>query len=272
MKSGSIGALRCIACVLFVLFGPLASAQNIGLLVVDALMFELRGILRGAALAGRTQTLSLVARREAAVSLANESRLARLSGARFCVRITKAPGCHYRKADSAQRAVEIAFGPPNRVRKTDKPNVFDIIDAAGTLVDIVEVLDRESPQNDPAALEPYTPPAELMVDPEYDVACGPGFAPSPYTREAEGFSNWSCSGGGGYYNAYGVCPPDKTGWKLWTVKGTRLLRSISCDDPQSSPRIYRNDGLPPGTACGPDANRMACPSLAIPGTDCRRCQ
>ena len=34
----------------------------------------------------------------------------------------------------------------------------------------------------------------------------------------------------------------------------------------------KSSGNSSGTVCGPAAMQMSCPSIAIPGTDCRRCQ
>ena len=63
---------------------------------------------------------------------------------------------------------------------------------------------------------------------DYEVACGPGFAPSPYYQNPNSFSQWSCSNGGSYYNAAGACPPDKQNWVLWGVRNGRAFRVGTC--------------------------------------------
>lgn len=55
---------------------------------------------------------------------------------------------------------------------------------------------------------------------------------------------------------------------------------VGCDSPavrqqdQKSPdqRATSSSQSQSGTACGAAAMNMTCPSIAIPGTDCRRCQ
>lgn len=195
------------------------------------------------------------------------------AGARFCIRPVRATACDFRTAASARDAVQTAVGSLYQVRETSSPNIFEILDAVGN-VNQVEVLDREQ-YSGFEYLPAYFPPQE---ENEYEVACSAGFSPGAYNSHPNSFEDWSCSNGRTYYNAAPTCQPDRSGWRAWQVKGGRLGRVDLCEPGGDRQALPQPDGLqgqselPSGIACGSAAMRMSCPSIAISGTDCRRCQ
>ena len=122
-----------------------------------AFWWLLRGATaRGAGTAvarGATAGGAIAAEESAAISATRSAG----SSARYCVRPSSATACDFTNGANAMRAVENAVGPGYRVRQTQRSGVFEIIDAAGKVVDIVEAIDRLS-QNRETNFEQFIPP------------------------------------------------------------------------------------------------------------------
>ena len=67
-----------------------------------------------------------------------------MGAARFCVRPRGAATCDFRAASSGADAVASAIGPNYRVRPTNRPSLFEVLDAAGNMVSLVEALSNET--------------------------------------------------------------------------------------------------------------------------------
>jgi hypothetical protein len=93
-------------------------------------------VARGAAAAGGGTAA------EAASALSYSRSAA--GAARFCVRPVNAAACDLRNASSAAEAVQSAVGGGHRVRSTNRPSIFEVLDAAGNFVGLVEAVDRTS--------------------------------------------------------------------------------------------------------------------------------
>lgn len=78
------------------------------------------------------------------------------SGARFCVRPVGASACDMHNNATAAGAVQQAVGGGYRLKPTHRPGVFEILDLAGNVVDLVEAIDRSSNQ-EVAKLPQYVP-------------------------------------------------------------------------------------------------------------------
>lgn len=65
---------------------------------------------------------------------------------------------------------------------------------------------------------------------EYEVACGPGYAPTSYnnTSSPTSFTQWSCSNGSTFYNAAPTCPPQNSAWRIWQVRNGRTQQASQC--------------------------------------------
>lgn len=62
---------------------------------------------------------------------------------RYCVRQKSAQQCDFHFESSAYDAAAKAVGPRNRIFPTGDAGVFQVIDAAGTIIDIIEALSEE---------------------------------------------------------------------------------------------------------------------------------
>ena len=76
---------------------------------------------------------------------------------RFCVRPVGAAACDFRASSSAIEAASRAVGPGYRVRSTHQPSIFEILDAAGNVVSILQAIGTHEdslvaslPQHQPA--------------------------------------------------------------------------------------------------------------------------
>lgn len=162
---------------------------------------------------------------ESAEAMALSRKLA--ASARFCIRPVGEVACDFRSAATPTAAIRGAVGPQYGVRNSRTPTTFEILDAAGNVISIIEVLDRQS-HPDFDELPAYFPPPEAVIqNNEYEVACGPGYAPGAYNSNPKSFEHWSCSNGSTYYNAAPTCQPGKPGWRVWQVIGGRLGRPSS---------------------------------------------
>jgi hypothetical protein len=97
----------------------------------------------GAAHAGRTASAEAAAAR-AGTAVRTSPSLVSGSGSlanRYCVRPLHGRLCDWRVEKSAFDAASSAVGPNYRVERTKRPNVFDVINAAGTLVDVIQAVD-----------------------------------------------------------------------------------------------------------------------------------
>ena len=214
-----IATLCGLIFVLAALCGGTAHAQAQGA-VARALAADLIEALAGAG--ARRAVASGVVR-----SAAESRSIAR--AARFCVRSPGQPACFFKRSATAPDALREAMrdltGTDFRVRQRSA-TLFEILDAANNVVNILEVLDRNS-HADFDDLPAWEPSGQVAMG-SYQVACGPGFAPQPYQNNPEHFGHWSCSNGGSYYNAAGACQPGKPGWRLWDVSGRRLVGHSEC--------------------------------------------
>ncbi len=61
---------------------------------------------------------------------------------RYCVRPVNSRYCDYRIANSAQQAAEQSLGSQYQVRQAQRSGVFEVVDAIGKTLDVVEVLDQ----------------------------------------------------------------------------------------------------------------------------------
>ena len=114
--------------------------------------------LAARAAAGRS-AVGTVARAGAGAVGAVEAQSALAAGARFCLRPVRASSCDFRVSASAMEAVSSAVGPGYRVRQASRPSLFEVIDAAGTVVDIIQAVSVDAepkiaalPQHQPHAL------------------------------------------------------------------------------------------------------------------------
>ncbi len=80
------------------------------------------------------------------------------TAARFCLRPVGRAACDLRAASSASEAVSSAVGPSYRIQATNRANVFQILDAAGNVIDLIEAADRFADQS-VANLPQYVPSA-----------------------------------------------------------------------------------------------------------------
>lgn len=85
-----------------------------------------------------------------------EAESALTAGARFCVRPVGAGACDFRMSSSAIDAASRAVGPGYRIRPTPKPTIFEVIDAAGTVVNIIQAIGTDA-DSAIAALPQYQP-------------------------------------------------------------------------------------------------------------------
>ena len=93
------------------------------------------GAARGAAGAGV---------RAGAVGAATEAEA--LAASRICIRPVGNAACDFRTARSTAEAASKAVGPGYQVRPGNRPNVFEVLDAAGNVVSLIEAI---SSDNDP---------------------------------------------------------------------------------------------------------------------------
>jgi len=212
---------------------PLVAVVAAGLPAPSAA--QAQGVVSRAIAADLIEALAGAGARRIAVSgvvrSASESR-AIARAARYCVRSPGEPACLFKRSatplDAAREAMRDVIGNEFRVRQ-QSPSLFEILDAANNVVSILEVLDRHSHPgfDDLPAWEPSTQQQHAGT---YQVACGPGYAPLPYTynNNPQHFGHWSCSNGPTHYNAAGACQPGKQGWRVWDVEGHRLLGSSAC--------------------------------------------
>jgi hypothetical protein len=100
-------------------------------------------LLRGGA-AGRA-TVSGAARTAATGALEAESAIA--AGTRVCVRPIGAAACDFRIANTRIEAVSGAVGRGYRVRPTERPTVFQVLDAANNVVSIIEATSSDDDQS-----------------------------------------------------------------------------------------------------------------------------
>lgn len=61
-----------------------------------------------------------------------------LSASRYCVRPRGTSSCTYHAASDSESAAQRHVRSPNRVGKTAEPNVFEVIDAVGNVIGILE--------------------------------------------------------------------------------------------------------------------------------------
>jgi hypothetical protein len=141
--------LRRLMLVVLLFSVPIADAQAFWWLLRGAVGRGTVGTAaRGAAGAG--------AAAESAGAFAYSRPLA--SGARFCVRPVGAPACDYHSANSAAEAARGAVGPSYRLRQTRSPSLFEVLDAVGNVISVVEVLDKNA-ESGIATLPQYVPPS-----------------------------------------------------------------------------------------------------------------
>jgi hypothetical protein len=119
-------------------------------------------LLRGAAGRGAVGTAArgaagTGAAAESAGAFAYSRPLA--SGARFCVRPAGAAACDYHSANSALEAARGAVDPSYRLRPTRSPNLFEVLDAVGNVISIIEVLGKNT-DSSISNLPQYVPPSE----------------------------------------------------------------------------------------------------------------
>lgn len=218
------GSSLFLVCALLVI--PLAGAAQIPQLAEVVMTGLERWLLRDVA-AERTPA-NLIPRRAVGAGAAADAAEAFALRARFCVRPLQATACNFRNAASAREAAASALGPRYRLRSTNNPSLFEVLDSANNLINVIEVLDRQTHKeiDDMPIFMPSIEQAQEEF--EYEVACGPGFAPNPYSKSPRGFGDWSCSNGGSYYNAAGACQPGSPGWRVWRIKGSRLQSAQAC--------------------------------------------
>lgn len=91
------------------------------------------------AAAGRS-AVGTAARAGAGVVGAIEADSALAAASRFCVRPVGAAACDFRASSSAAEAASRAVGPGYRVRSTTRPTIFEVLDAAGNVVSIIQAI------------------------------------------------------------------------------------------------------------------------------------
>lgn len=79
--------------------------------------------------------------RTGAFGVATEAEVAAAS--RICVRPVGAAACDFRAGRSAAEAASRAIGPGYRVRATERPNVFEVLDAVGNVVSMIEAISSD---------------------------------------------------------------------------------------------------------------------------------
>ena len=83
---------------------------------------------------------------------------------RFCIRQTGAKTCDFRNGNNAYETARTTVEPRFSVRRTRSPTLFEVIDAVGNVLDILEVIDRFSdPSVDQVPQAAPPPSADSML-------------------------------------------------------------------------------------------------------------
>jgi hypothetical protein len=94
--------------------------------------------------AGTRTVAGTAARGAGAAATVGTGETLAMNAARFCIRPKGAATCDFRAASSGAEAVANAVGSGYRVRPTSRPTLFEVLDAAGNVVSLVEALSNET--------------------------------------------------------------------------------------------------------------------------------
>lgn len=190
-------------------------------------------LLRGAAARGTGSAIARGAATTGAVAADEAAALSAVrstgSAGRFCVRPINATACDFRAGTSAIRAAEDAVGSGYKVRPTNRPGLFEILDAAGKVVDFLEVIDKFS-HDQAAPLQEYIPipTADSIV------------IRNPVAREMY----FRVSGGGGPWLDFAV-PPN--GWaNVNGLRGVPFDVEITSQSPTTGQFVTVRQSIWPG--------------------------
>lgn len=132
--------------------------------------------------AGATRSAAGVGVRAGAAGAAAAEVEAASIASRVCVRPVGAVACDFRAARSTSEAASRAVGPGYRVRATERPNVFEVLDAVGNVVSLIESISTES---DPsiANAPAYQPDPKVHSMQEY--SAGPQVSVAPLRHNGD---------------------------------------------------------------------------------------